>query len=308
MWSPALVLLGLLATAFTLASQLVVWRAEQPGQSRPEGGMLDQVMGESRRLFANHFLVKADVYLHSGVYPSIFDRPHREQRSHLSSAALSAESAGAHVHTAEEPERSSQSSDEDDADAVSDKPRDWLEAFGRNFYPVRHTHLARNQQKEILPWLRLAAELNPNQVETYTVAAYWLRSRMGKIQEAEEFLREGWRANPESHEILFELGRLYEENRHDFVRARNLLEAALHQWQRSEPRKAEPNDFALMQITGHLAGIEESTGRLQKALEYLDMLRRVSPRPETIQARIAQLQARLSKSKSESNATAATPL
>src|SRR5437667_4857091 len=60
--------------------------------------------------------------------------------------------------------------------------------------------------REILPWLRLSAELDPNSVRTYTVAAYWLRERMGKVAEAEQFLREGLRANPGSYAILFELG------------------------------------------------------------------------------------------------------
>ena len=31
-------------------------------------------MGDSRQLFANHFFTKADVYFHSGYYPSVFDQ------------------------------------------------------------------------------------------------------------------------------------------------------------------------------------------------------------------------------------------
>jgi len=48
-----------------------------------------------------------------------------------------------------------------------------------------HPSCGRNE-REILPWLRLSAELDPQRVETYTVAAYWLRN-MGKIAEAEQF-------------------------------------------------------------------------------------------------------------------------
>ena len=51
--------------------------------------------------------------------------------------------------------------------------------------------------------------------ETYTVTAYWLRERMGKVDEAEKFLREGLRENPDSYEIMYELGRVYAENQND---------------------------------------------------------------------------------------------
>ena len=69
-------------------------------------------------------------------------------------------------------------------------PRDWIERFGRHFMITEHTHLQGNNEREILPWLKLASELDPQKIETYTVAAYWLRD-MGKIKEAEGFLREG---------------------------------------------------------------------------------------------------------------------
>ena len=57
---------------------------------------------------------------------------------------------------------------------------------------TEHTHLEGGNEREILPWLRLSAELDPQRVETYTVAAYWLRA-VGKMVEAEHFLREGLR-------------------------------------------------------------------------------------------------------------------
>jgi hypothetical protein len=38
------------------------------------GSILKVLLGDSRRLFANHFFVQADVSFHSGYYPTIFDR------------------------------------------------------------------------------------------------------------------------------------------------------------------------------------------------------------------------------------------
>ncbi len=82
-------------------------------------------------------------------------------------------------------------------------------------------------EREILPWLRLAADMDPQKIETYTVGAYFLRKHLNRPEEAEAFLREGLRNNPDSYEILFELGRLYNENDHDTDRARNVWQLAL---------------------------------------------------------------------------------
>src|ERR1041384_8851282 len=90
MASPALILVFLLTVSFTLATQLVVWREQSVHQQTRSGSMLEILMGDSRRLFANHFVTKADVYLHGGVYPSIFDQAQRENKTHLSQAAENA--------------------------------------------------------------------------------------------------------------------------------------------------------------------------------------------------------------------------
>ena len=71
--SPILFLLSLVAAAFTLATLLA---PRVPGWTHRSGSdnMLKLVFGEGRKLFASHFFTKADIYFHSGYYPSIFDR------------------------------------------------------------------------------------------------------------------------------------------------------------------------------------------------------------------------------------------
>ena len=299
MGTPYLVLVFLLAASFTLSTQLGLWREQDTRHVDQSDSVLETLMGDSQRLFANHFFTKADVYLHAGVYPSIFDQAQRAGKSHLAQAteapAVSPVSKTP-VHTDLPHEgHTDHDDDHDEADAVTGflgQPRDWIDAFGRNFFPTRHVHLDNKNQQEILPWLRLAAELNPNEVETYTVAAYWLRHQMGKVNEAEQVLREGWRANPDSYEILFELARLQEENHHDPSRAQNLYLAALKKWQRSESGKNDPDQFSYMQITAGLAHLEESQGHNAKAVEYLEMLRRVSPSAAGVQAHIDALKSK----------------
>src|SRR5690606_34860071 len=93
---------------------------------------------------------------------------------------------------------------------------DWIEKLGKKFSASTHVHLEKGNEREMLPWLRLSAELDPHNVEAYTVAAYWLRKRLEKTDEAERFLREGLRKNPNHPEILNELAWLNLESRKDF--------------------------------------------------------------------------------------------
>jgi hypothetical protein len=114
-----------------------------------------------------------------------------------------------------------------------------------------------------------------------------------KPDEAEQFLREGLRANPGSCEILFELGRIYAENRHDPVRARNLWEAALRQWDRVEAKKPKPNEFALGAILTQLYHLEATERNYRQALAYLVRLKPYSPNPAAVQQLIDGVQAKL---------------
>ena len=156
------------------------------------------------------------------------------------------------------------------------------------------THLTdkgTNAAKEILPWIKLAAQLDPRKVESYTVGAFWLRD-LKRYDEAEQFLREGLRQNPESYEIMLELGRSYFD-RLDYERARNVLEMAFLRWREQEnPKPVEQqNRFAAEQILNSLARVEDRTGRREQAVRWLEIVRKVSPHPEEIDKRIAEVRA-----------------
>jgi len=277
---PRPVILGclLLAVTFTLATWMNP-RCEAVTQHGDGDGLLKTVLGESRRLFANHFFVKADVYFHSGYYPSIFDHAQRER-------------VDAH-HMMEDHGGGKEDPDEEEHEKAMSlgKPRNWIDRFGRHFFPSTHSHLDKGDEtREILPWLRLSAELDPTQVDTYIVASYWLRRHMGRIAQAEQFLREGLRANPTSHEILYELGSLYYDNRHQPERARNLWEAALRQWRAQDAAGKSPDPVAEDAILANLAKVEEELGEKTKAIEYLKQEVNLSPSPEAVKSHIRDLE------------------
>jgi tetratricopeptide (TPR) repeat protein len=294
--APYLFLLLLLTICFSLAARL-----------QPQMEMLRQnqstdltavLLGDSRRIFANHFFVKADAYFHSGFYPTIYDNQESFKTAHM------AEDAGA-----------LKGKNQGDETAFMGKPHDFIEAFERNFMPSRHTHLdeggamGTNQTagdlgeekggdvREILPWLKLSAELDPNRIETYAVTAYWLRSRMGKVNEAEDFLRQGLRANPRNPALLFELGRIYHEDRKDTARARNVWEVAASKLEEQKTPRTEQDDFMLFQVSLNLARLEEAETNLSAALDWLEKTKPLSPEPETVQKQIEDLKLKISKQK-----------
>jgi hypothetical protein len=178
---------------------------------------------------------------------------------------------------------------------VTMRPNDWIARLGEYLKPDRHVHLEEGEEvREILPWLRIAADLDPHKPETYTVAAYWLRTVLKKTQEAEDFLREGWRANPNSYEILFELGRVFEEYRQDPSRARNLWELAWRKWQQHASPNSPDDQFIGSEILGRLAQLETRQQNWARAIEHFTALLPLSSDPKAVQAWIDELKLKLS--------------
>jgi tetratricopeptide (TPR) repeat protein len=144
--------------------------------------------------------------------------------------------------------------------------------------------------KEIMPWLKISAELDEHHIETYLVTAYWLRVRMHKVNDAEDFLRDGLRANPGSAAILYELGQLYFEDRKRPDQARNLYLAALDSWGKENSGKQDQDKFLFSHITSALFKLEKQQGNIPQAIGYLQLLKKVSPDPAGIQKQIDELQ------------------
>jgi tetratricopeptide (TPR) repeat protein len=276
---PTLWLCLLFAVCLTLGTCLEP-RALNWSRGQSES-VLSMLLGDGRRMFANHFFVKADVYFHSGYYPSIFDQGRKQ--------AIDAK------HMMGEHDEEDEHQHEQEMDFLG-RPKDWIDRFGRHFYSSTHSHMDKpGEAREILPWLRISADLDPQRVETYIVASYWLRKKLGKVDEAQQILRKGLRANPGSYEILFELGKLEYENKHDAVRARNLWEAALRNWHEQDTAAQKHEPLIGDDILANLAHLEEEQGNLPGALSYLEQQEKVSPQPDVIRQRIEELKQKMPK-------------
>lgn len=311
---PWLFVAVLTMACWALAAGLEPWFQSWEGNRAGSGNLLQIALGDGRKLFARQVYTKADAYFHNGYYPSIFDEAKEFEGAHINKAVG--------LTQAEEKELD-----------FYGAPRDWIDAFGRKFFPSVHRHLgesdcdhdhghegecdhdhdhghedhgddhnehgeeSRNDgraaglEREILPWLRLSVELDPEQVETYVVGAYWLRNKLNKVGEAEAFLREGLRTNPLHPQLLFELGRIYREDREDLTRTRNVWELALRKLDEMEQNMAEPNVFLRAQILGNLARLEEESGHYARAVEHLTKLEVISPHAGRIRQWIVELRA-----------------
>jgi tetratricopeptide (TPR) repeat protein len=255
-----------------------------------------RLFGDSSRIFANAAFTKADAYYHSGYYPTIFDNNQAFETPHM------AEDTGAVA-----------SHNQGEETAFMGPPRDWLDAFARRFIPNRHTHLdeggpaddlsSSSEVREILPWLDLATELNPNDIRTYLVISFWLRTDLNQAPEAEHVLRGGLRANPRNPQLLFELGRIYFDNYHEPDRARTIWEAGLRAWALEKPGVPESerlaynngnsanfdDRFVFEQLQVHLAQLEGSLGNIKAAIDHLQQAELAAPDSSGLQKMIDEL-------------------
>ena len=254
------------------------------------------LFGDSSRMFANAAFIKADAYYHSGYYPTIFDNNQAFKTPHM------AEDTGAVA-----------SHNQGEETAFMGPPRNWIDAFARHYIPNRHTHLDQggptddlstsSEVREILPWLDLATEMNPQDIRTYLVISFWLRTSLNQASEAEYVLRGGLRSNPGNPQLLFELGRIYFENYHDPGRARSIYEAGLRSWALEQPGVPQSvrlkfdnstfdDRFVFEQLQVHLAQLEGSVTNIDAAIEHLQQAERASPDTDALQKMIDELKSK----------------
>lgn len=274
-FSPWSMLAVLFAIAFTLSAKLALPADNWSGRAKSDN-VFGMMFGDGRKLFANHFFTMADVYFHSGYYPSVFDQRATEEKEIISAS---------HGHKDSE-------EDEKNEDFLG-KPKDWVDAFGRNFRITQHTHLENHNEREILPWLRLAADLDPQKTEIYTVGAFFLREHLNRADQAEAFLREGLRNNPDSYEILFELGRVYHDAYHDLDRARNVWQLGVKKYVTAPADQQKEDKLIFEELAVNLARLEDEAGNYGAAIDWFHAAQKVSPAPDALQKQINDIQKKM---------------
>src|SRR5579862_6325999 len=147
---PRFILILLLVVCFSLAAWLHPRHEEWLNQGIRTDSVLGALLGDGRQMVADIFYVRADIYFHSGYYPSVFDRARQEEEK---------DSDVSHPEETNAPPE----------EGFRGPPQDWIDAFSRHFSPNRHTHLGGEAVAEMLPWMRLSADLDPHRIQTFTV-------------------------------------------------------------------------------------------------------------------------------------------
>jgi hypothetical protein len=282
-------ILFLLVCCMSLATVLDPEFRRLHSREDSSAGVLVALMGDSRRLFAHEFFAMADAYFHKGFYPTIFDR----------------QKPGAESDFKEEShDKPAAAQEHEEESSFLGRPKDCIDRFGRHFYPTVHTHLQGGNEREMLPWLKLSADLDPHEIDTYLTAAYWLRTSLHKPDEAEQFLREGQRANPDSSAILLELGRIYFYNRTNTVVARNIFLEARKKWRKQDAAaakpgaaEAKPDPHAYEEILGEIVRTDLAQGNPQQQLADMEELLKVARGKDVLQRQIDELKAKLAEPK-----------
>ena len=270
-----------LLIAWSLAPAL---ESELNALRSPDGSGSESIVDGARTLAAEHCYQKSLSYFHSGAWYSIFDHVARSAGDTTSSVVRSDGSL-----PKEEMWR---------CETPFSGPRlDWLDGFGRNFIPTRHTHLTSggargdkgNLAYEMLPWLELAIRFDPHHILAYEDADYWLRKQLKRPEEAEGLLRRGAAQNPESHQLRFLLGVIAAEHHGDFARARRCWSRALRSWEAQNANADEPYVDSFRRIAGRLARLEEREGRLTEARTLVERLRPMAAQPQRIDQWLAEI-------------------
>ena len=203
------------------------------------------LLGEFRAGISYILFLKTEQYLHSGIrYRPLSEKEKQlgRQEIHHESSLPEHEEARHnsavtdHVHDEDDPDHdhSHEHSSGHTHGAQMVPPPDWDHRgiFGKidraiHPYEAEGQEMEHGEVKQMLPWYRLVTYANPRFAKAYVIGAFVI-SRFGdREDEAEEFLREGLRMNPDSIEIKEALARHFFHRKRNPVRAKPLFQSAI---------------------------------------------------------------------------------
>ena len=152
----------------------------------------------------------------------------------------------------------------------------WIQRLCDDISPEEHRHTEGTASAEIIPWLKLATDADPHNIDAWLVSAYWLETGLGRSDLAEKALREAQRSNPDDYRILLERARLCIRAGR-FGDAGNILDAALRRW----PSGADPSDRQALldkaELFSDLGFLDELNGQTNKAVTALKNVLAIFP-------------------------------
>lgn len=155
--------------------------------------------------------------------------------------------------------------------------------------PTRHVHVKDIDAKETLPWLWLSIKMDPHNIETYLIAAYWLSCHVKRPDIAHQVLHTGRINNPMNYEIDVEDGMAYlKENK--YAEAFKAFSSALSLWPSKQDPVSEDAIIGKIQILFYLSLLNEINNDIPNALACMKEIQKFEPNDANIQARITSLE------------------
>lgn len=166
----------------------------------------------------------------------------------------------------------------------------WIERLHDVISPEEHRHAEGQASAEIIPWLKLATEADPHNIDAWLVSAYWLETGLDRADLAEQTLREAQRHNPGDYCVLLDRARLCIRTGR-FETAGNVLDAALSRW----PGGLDPNDRQSLLDKAELlcdrGFLDEMAGHTNAAVTAFKNMLAIFPERTYIEKRMHVLEA-----------------
>ncbi len=164
----------------------------------------------------------------------------------------------------------------------------WYGRLGARLRPHGHLHATGSDVREIMPWLRLAAQADPHDIPVLLTAAFWLARDAGRPDLAAALLREARADNPFNDRISFELARI-DLHAGRLAEARRELDAAIVFWPGGRDAGSPTARDDLARMLTYRAVLHEVDGEMDAARRALRAALSLHPEWNDIRARLEEL-------------------
>lgn len=168
-----------------------------------------------------------------------------------------------------------------------------FQKWGHIIHPSGHAHAEGDQISEIMPWLKLATQSDPHNIEVYLVASFWLNGECGRPDLARRAIQEAITRNPERYELYLEKGRLF-LSAAEYDRAKKALLTSKKLLQNRVQTDPEQSSIDLTFILAASSYIFELQGNHDKALSTARENLKNNPDRNTYKQRVQLLESRQS--------------
>lgn len=157
--------------------------------------------------------------------------------------------------------------------------------------PESVVHIGGQNIREIMPWLRFATRIDPQQLDGFLIAAFWLSEEAHRTDVAHTVLLEALRGHPDAYILHLGRGKLFLRQK-NFNAALQSFSAALRCWPRS-PVNLKPEDLNMdrAEILTYRALVLEIIGRPAEAVRDLEAVLVLFPNRQAFRDRIEDLKA-----------------